>query len=120
MEEVLQAVLRDAERLQISFPDWESIKIPVRSTVDGCMLAPSHDISKNLLEAALRCMLIHPVNWQITVANILASGLQRLQSDSDLRSRILAIGPNASSLLKVAKGKALHPRLTIEHMYVSI
>jgi malonyl CoA-acyl carrier protein transacylase len=119
MEQVLQDVLRDVERLQIPFPDWDSIQVPVRSTVDGRLLAATHDTSKTLLDATLRCMFIHPVDWISTVENLIESGLHRLKSDDDLHSRILAVGPNANSLLKAAKGKALHPRLTIENTYVS-
>jgi hypothetical protein len=120
MEGVRQSILRDAERLEIPFPDWESIQIPVRSTVDGSLLAPTESKSNTLLDAALGSMLIHPVNWQATVSNILDSASRRLESDTDLHSCVLALGPNANSLFTAAKGAALHQRLDIEHVYVAI
>lgn len=120
MEKVLHDILQDVERLQILFPDWNSLQRPVRSTIDGSLLAPVQSKPNTLLDAALRCMLIHPVDWHVTVGNILESASQRLELDPDLHSRILALGPNASSLFATAKGAALHQRLEIEHVYVTI
>lgn len=119
MEEVVQDIVRDVERLRIPFPDWNAVKVPIRSTVDGCLLDSTHPQSNTLLDAALRCMLIHPVDWHTTVSNILESASQRLELNGDLCSRILALGPNGSSLLTSAKSTTLHPRLQIEHMYVT-
>ncbi|KAI1528845.1 Polyketide synthase modules, partial [Pyrenophora tritici-repentis] len=115
MEEVVQDILRDVKRLEIPFPDWEALKIPVRSTVDGTFLASTQPQSDTLLEAAIRCMLIHPVDWQATASNILDSASQRLDMNAELCSRVLALGPNGGSLFTSAKNTALHQRLQIEH-----
>lgn len=119
MEEVVQDILRDVKRLEIPFPDWAALKIPVRSTVDGTFLASTQPQSDTLLEAAIRCMLIHPVDWQATASNILDSALQRLDMNAELCSRVLALGPNGGSLFTSAKNTALHPRLQIEYRYAS-
>lgn len=118
MEKVIQEIIKDVERLGIPVPEWKSLRIPVRSTVDGSLLAPTQPKADTLLHTVLRCMLVHPVDWKTTVWAVIESAAQHLDKEIDLQSRMLAIGPNASSLFTATKGASLHPRLKIEHMYV--
>lgn len=120
MEKMLQDIFRDVQRLQIPFPDWDSLKCPVRSTIDGGLLARAGTDPELLIDAALRCMLIKPVDWHLTFTKTLGSISQRLEANTNLDSRILALGPNSKSLFSTARSAALHPRLEIEHMYVDI
>jgi hypothetical protein len=61
-------------------------------------------------------MLVHPVDWKTTVWAIVESAAEHLDKEIDLQSRMLAIGPNASSLFTATKGASLHRKLKIEHM----
>ena len=116
LEGVLRDVVQDVERLRIPFPSWNSVQSPIRSTIDGELLIPGEHESAGLLIAALRCMLIDKVDWNKTMQQITKSVMQRLASDERLSSRILAMGPNASSLLSSMRGTRLHDRLNITHV----
>ena len=116
MEDVIRDIIQDVENLQIPVPQWKSLQVPVRSTVDGSLLRPNKPTSDTLLETALRCMLVHPVDWQLTLRSMIDSTSQLLDKNTGLQSRILALGPNSNSLFTTTKGATLHPRLEIEHM----
>jgi hypothetical protein len=112
MQTVLEDVVQDVQRLQVAFPDWPKLHVSVRSTIDGELLASTQQDS-SLLRAALRCMLIHPVDWPLTFESSIVCSSQRLNSNADLNSEILALGPNARSLITRGMGATTHPRLEI-------
>jgi hypothetical protein len=112
MQTVLEEVVQGVQKLQIPFPDWSNLQVSVRSTIDGEVLASTQPDS-SLLRAALRCMLIYPVDWTSTLESSIESSHQRLEANAELHSEVLALGPNARSMLTRGKSAATHPRLDI-------
>lgn len=92
---ILQRVLNDCECRGITFPDLASLQIPLRSSSTGSFVDVKQGADAGqLLELALRSILIDAVQWQATWKNITQIAL-----NVDLYVEILAIGPISRSLL---------------------
>lgn len=112
LKETLEDVMKDVERQRIRFPTWDSLKVPVRSSLDGKYLE-STTLASSLLEAAVQSILIDRVDWNVTSDLMIHDALDRLHQDSRATCRVLALGPNSSFLLRGFKGMPDHPRLEI-------
>ncbi|KAI1495530.1 hypothetical protein F5X99DRAFT_426131 [Biscogniauxia marginata] len=60
MSHVIQEILADVQRKEITFPDWGLIEVPMLSTATGQLL----DSTQSLLKVVLQHMLLEPVNWK--------------------------------------------------------
>ncbi|KAF2836624.1 conidial yellow pigment biosynthesis polyketide synthase [Patellaria atrata CBS 101060] len=104
-------IIEDVRRRNIKFPCWEDLAMPIRSTLDGeYMLFDT--IKTSLLEAILSAMFMKQVEWQMVSISLLQKAKNILSSDTSSAYRIIAIEPNAKSLLFNMKS-TVHPRLTV-------
>ncbi|KAF9631050.1 conidial yellow pigment biosynthesis polyketide synthase [Lasiodiplodia theobromae] len=112
LHDTQRQVLDDVQRRGINFPAWEGLQVPVRSTCDGEYLnAAGHGVS--LLEAALQSILVQPVDWWLASQKLVSFANVRLNEDINLSYRVLALGPNAKSLLRALKENKSRDRLHI-------
>lgn len=112
MHDIQKQILDDVQRRGINFPAWEALKVPVRSTCDGEYLDATAQ-GMSLLEAALQSILVQPVNWWLASQKLVSFANARLDEDINLSYRILALGPNAKSLLRALKENKSRDRLHI-------
>jgi Beta-ketoacyl synthase, N-terminal domain len=96
----LRHILADISRRKIHFPDFDDIKIPVRSSFTGKII--DNSASGSLLELVLDMLLIHPVNWNLVIHEVLKS------TECGHPLRIINVGPGVdlmSSLEKAFLGR---------------
>ena len=92
---ILQRILNDCECRGITFPDFANLRIPLRSSSTGSLVGVNQGAdARQLLELALRSILIDTVQWQATWKNITEIALK-----ADFYVEILAVGPISRSLL---------------------
>lgn len=98
---VVDQVKDDVQRRDISFPTWESLHVPLRSTLTGERMIPeSHPLP--LLEMALHSIFIDKVDWRATYRELFGHLKQVHCGDSEVRYRVLGMGPGAESLVAAA------------------
>ena len=112
LEEILTQVVADVHRRDIRFPSWESLRVPVRSTLNGQYL-DSGSSSPSLLDAMLHNILIGQVDWRKTSEVLVEDLLQQLHQDQRVSYNILPMGPNARPLLRAMDLGPGHSRLQI-------
>nr|APH07629.1 PKS1 [Agaricomycetes sp.] len=91
---IRDSVMADTIRLDIHFPTFSDIKVPIRSTLTGEPL--QEDGRHTLLELVVDSILVHPVNWNLTLHSISKS------YPRDSRVQLVNVGPG-SGLLRYAE-----------------
>lgn len=99
MQGVKTRVQADAARRDIRFPSWAKATIPLRSTIDG-MLLSSATSDKSLLEVVLDMILIECVNWDKTVAHMIADAISVAENT---QTNVLNFGPGTGSVFQAQK-----------------
>ncbi|KAF7977208.1 hypothetical protein HWV62_4469 [Athelia sp. TMB] len=90
---VREQIQRDVISRGIKFPELSDLLVPIRSTYTGHLL--DAEMPGSLVELVLDMLLIHPVDWERTVAT--------LKHEAGVSSlRLVNYGPG-SSLMKVAE-----------------
>lgn len=112
MQEVVEQVKSDVQRRKISFPSWESLHVPLRSTLTGKRLS-SESNPLPLLEAALRSIFIDQVDWRGTHKTLFDYLEQSVFRDSQVRYRILGLGPGAEPLVGAPADRQIDSSITI-------
>lgn len=107
-------ILEDVARRVIGFPNWEHLVLPIRSTSNGTYIT-QNEHQTSVLETVLDLMLMQPVEWQKLSVSLVTDAEKKLEQDSLSSYQILAIGPNAKSLLPAMRGSR-HPRLNVTNM----
>ncbi|KAF2280129.1 ketoacyl-synt-domain-containing protein [Westerdykella ornata] len=112
LHEVLEDVKRDVDGQGIRISSWKSLKLPVRSALNGEYFKPNTS-SATLLEAVLKHILVDQVDWSTTSDAILSTLVHQLHQDQSLQYKIIPVGPNTKPLLRAIKSGREHPRLRI-------
>lgn len=92
-------VQADAARRNIKFPSCAEAKTRLRSTTDG-MLLSSAPSDTSLLELVLDMILIECVNWDKTVAHMIADAISVA---GNTQTNILNFGPGTGSVFQPQK-----------------
>lgn len=106
MEQVVQELIRDAQRREIKFPTWQLIDIPVRSTVTGKIL----ESTRSLLEIALTHMLVDTADWKKTWEYLHATTLTVSSAE---KVRVILLGPGTGSLRLASRSSQLRPNVEV-------
>jgi hypothetical protein len=85
-DQVCGDLLEDVRRRGIRFPNFQDIRIPIKSTYTGESLTSGTASSPSLLRLVLDMILIQPVNWELLTRKL-------SQADYKLKIRIRNYGP---------------------------
>lgn len=85
-ESTRDLVLRDIAARNIQFPEFSDIQVPIRSTFNGNFISQD-GTSGSLVELVVDMLLVHPVNWNMVVDDI----VKNLPRDTCIR--LLNVGP---------------------------
>ncbi|KAI9884338.1 MAG: Type I Iterative PKS [Watsoniomyces obsoletus] len=110
LDVVVQEVCNDVKSQHISFPSWNEMRTPIRSTLDGKYLSSNHT---TLVEALLPLLLVHPVDWCRTSEHLSRSVVDFLEKNSSTTVQAVSYGPQSGLLLSdIKRRQAALPRLT--------
>ncbi len=112
MLEIVDQIKSDVQRRRISFPTWESLHVPLRSTLTG-KRESSESNSLTLLDSALRNIFVNEVNWSHTYRALFGYLDQSLSRDSQVRHRVLGLGPGAEPLVSAPTDVPVDSRISI-------
>ncbi|KAK7756912.1 polyketide beta-ketoacyl-synthase [Diatrype stigma] len=113
MQEVVEQVKNDVQRRHISFPSWESLHVPLRSTLTGKRVSSESSPPLPLLESALHSIFIDQVDWRGTHKRLFDYLEKSVSGDSQVRYRILGLGPGAEPLVGAPADKQVDSSITI-------
>lgn len=88
-ESVKSSVLEDVTRRSITFPKYDDLKYPLRSTLTGEVVKSGS--SSSLVEEVLDMVLVHPVNWDIMAKAVLSD----IASSEKESFRVINVGPGS-------------------------
>lgn len=117
MQEAVTRVMEDVERRNISFPNWYSLQVPIRSlsfSSSSSSLSPSSTddlaneestCNNTLLKCLLDSIFVHVADWKTTQSDIWESILSQLHNNEQLECRVVGFGPGVESLITFPHNK---------------
>jgi len=99
---IIAEVIEDVERRRISFPTWELLKTPLRSSTTGESLQPVQPLLKTVLEH----VFVHTVDWRRAWDQL---HRDRLSTGRNPTTRVVLLGPNTGSLRLASRSSELRP-----------
>ncbi|KAK4174323.1 putative polyketide synthase [Triangularia setosa] len=112
---LVDQVLQDAGRREITFPTWQCLQTSVRSVATGQLLDPvaAAESGPSLLEVTLQSIFVETVGWQTTIESLTQSLREGLDKDPDAQFRVIGMGPNAASLVRDMASTMLPSKVSI-------
>ncbi|KAK4205573.1 putative polyketide synthase [Triangularia verruculosa] len=112
---LVDQVLEDVRKREITFPTWQCLQISLRSVATGQLLDPvaAAESGPSLLEVALQSIFVETVGWQTTLGSLTQSLSEGLDKNPDSQSRVIGMGPNAASLVRDMKSTMLSSKVSI-------
>lgn len=112
MKTVVKQVQDDVERRQITFPSWDSLQVPLRSSLTGRRMDSQSEL-QSLLESILTSIFVDIVHWP-RVHTAISDHLNHTRKrDARVNYRVLGLGPGADSLISRLKQELHGPRISI-------
>lgn len=112
MQKVVEQLKSDVKRRDIRFPTWESLQVPLRSTLTGKRMNSALN-SLPLLDTALRNIFVDKVDWRGTYEELFNYLGQSLSRDSQVQYQVIGLGPGAESLVGAPADMRIDPSITI-------
>jgi hypothetical protein len=98
LDGVVQEVVKEMRRRDLSFTPCSTTAKPVRSTLDGALMDMSKVGEEEVLTWLTRHLLVHCVNWR-DISHAIASSIgSLLENEPSATVEILSFGPSSGSL----------------------
>jgi hypothetical protein len=111
LEGVVQEVIKDIRRRDVSFTPCSALAKPIRSTLDGTLMDMSKVGEEEILSWLTRHLLVHCVNWRDSSHAIATSIRSLLENEPNATVEILSFGPSSGSLFPDLL--PVNPRVTL-------
>ena len=105
LESTLDEIMKDVKRRNIRFPEFNDLKIPVRSSNDGLIISAASLGSSSYTTLVVRHLLIQPVDWVKTSQGISSAIQHGLAQNNARRIEIASFGPSSESLFAELRRK---------------
>ena len=103
LSSVYHEVLADVRRRGLDLPKLSDLKIPLRTLQGGSILLPGDSQHIDILDLALRSILLDSVDWRVILAQIEQTYLQQEgTATEEVTTSLVAIGPQAAQFFRSA------------------
>ena len=103
LESSLNEVIRDVKRRNIRFPEFEDLRMSVRSSSDGLIISEKTIGLSSYTMLLVRHLLIHPMDWVKTSSGISLAIQNSLEQTRGQPIEIVSFGPSSDSLFAELK-----------------